>query len=147
VPPNLPPDHPACAVLASFDGLTVGNTGEGIECATSDIHFCPVAPDGEISAWNELLGETLVGIAEVHHAHGELFIDTAGRCYVRSCVHDAFYFEGPTFFEAAEQLLVGLRSRPMLRPGQHSVELYGHTYTPESPEVYRYRSGGGPAVA
>jgi hypothetical protein len=145
VPPNLPPDHPAYAVLRSFDGLAIGSTGAGIECATSDIRFCPIEPDDEIITWNKLLGETLFGIAEFHHAHSELFIDTAGRCYGRSCVHDAFCFEGKTLFEAVERLLLGMRSRPMLRPDQVSLVLYGNTYNLESPEVYKYNNGGPPA--
>lgn len=138
VPAGVPRNHPAAEVLAAFKGLTVGKTGRGIEVATSDIHFCHVETDEEIATWNELLGETLIGIAEVHHSDGELFIDRAGRCYGRSTVHDAFCFEGTTFVEAVEKLITGRRSQPMLRPDQESVELYGVTYTRGSPEVYAY---------
>jgi hypothetical protein len=46
------------------------------------IHFCLVGPsEPDISTWNGLLGTTLIGIAEFHHAHGELYVDSAGRVF------------------------------------------------------------------
>ena len=126
-------------MLAQFGGLAVGHCGTGKECAASDIHFCLVGPtDPDISAWNRLLSTTLIGIAEIHHAHGELYIDTAGRFFSLSLIHDAFSFEGSTFDEAVERLLLGRRTRPMLRPDQESVTLYGEEFRAEHPSVYRY---------
>jgi len=74
----VPKDHPAWQVLAQFGGLIVGKCGAGIECATSDVVFRTSQPDDsddEIAAWQRLLNTTLISIADVHHGHGELFID------------------------------------------------------------------------
>jgi hypothetical protein len=126
-------------VLAKFGGLTVGRCGAGAECATSDIHFGAVGPaDPDIRIWNALLGTTLIGVAEVHHGHGELYVDSSGRYYGLSGVHDAFCFEGSTFSEAVEGLLLGRRARPMLRPDQGSVTLYGVDFTADHPGIFRY---------
>jgi hypothetical protein len=121
VPPSVPDDHPARAVLAEFGNLTVGHCGPGEECATSDIVFKAVdSSDADIVAWANLLRTHLIGIAEVCHSHGELFMDEHGRCFHRSCVHDAFWLEG-SFAEAVERLLLGRQGgHPMLRPGQGS---------------------------
>ena len=140
VDPSVPASHPAAPILAQFAGLTVGDTGTGEECARSDLAFRQLCPDDPIvSTWEELLHTQLFGVADVHHAHGELYVDSSGRCFGRSCIHDAFYFEGASFAEAVERLLLGRRSRPMLRPGQETVRLYGEVFTANHPSVYQYR--------
>lgn len=134
-------NHPASQVLAQFGGLTVGTCGPGIECSSSDIVFGASKPDDgddELTTWQELLKTRLVSIADVHHGHGELLIDMKSRCYGRSYIHEAFYFEGNCFETAISNVLLGIRSRPMLRPDQDSVTLYGVDYTAESPETYHY---------
>jgi hypothetical protein len=139
VPASIPPGHPAAEVLARFGGLTVGLCGAGEQCATSDLRFRPVGPTApDIRIWNALLATTLIGVAEVHHSHGELYVDLSGRYYGLSCIHDAFYFEGSTFGEAVEGLLFGRRARPMLRPDQESVTLYGVEFTADHPGIHRY---------
>jgi len=141
VPAFVPDNHPAWQVLRQFGGLTVGTCGPGIECASSDVVFRASEPDDrddELSGWQQLLNTTLVSVADVCHGHGELFIDTNSRCFGRSYIHDAFYFEGDSFETAIENILLGVRSRPMLRPDQASVTLYGHDFTAESPETYHY---------
>ncbi len=141
VPAFVPDDHPAWQVLAQFGGLAVGTCGPGIECATGDVVFRASEPDGrddEVSAWQQLLNTTLVSVGDVHHGHGELFIDTTSRCFGRSYIHEAFYFEGSSFETAIENILLGVRSRPVLRPDQRSVSLYGVDFTAESPETYHY---------
>ena len=134
--------HPAEGILASLGGLHVGSTGGGIECAKSDLDFKWVRDwawlDHDIEDWNRLLHTRLVGIAEVHHAHGALCVASDGRCFGASGVHDVFYFEGESFGEALSGLLHGRRARPMLRPDQEVVTLYGIDYTSDSPELYRY---------
>jgi hypothetical protein len=141
VPPSVPAGHPAAAILAEFGGLTVDpGRDAGEECATNDLAFLALWPDESITRiWGELLGTRLVGIAEVHSGHGELYVAADGRCFGRSCIHDAFYFEGASFAETVERSLLGRRSRPMLRPDQSSVTLYGVRFTADSPEVYQYR--------
>jgi hypothetical protein len=142
LPAGIPANHPAAEILARFNGLTVGRVGTGEECATSDIHFRAIdSSNSDVLAWNRLLQTTLIGVAEVHHGHGELYVDSHGRCYGLSVIHDAFYFEGGTFVKAVERILRGRRSRPILRPDQESVDLYGITYTAEHPDVYNYHPG------
>jgi hypothetical protein len=135
VPPAVPTDHQAAAILAAFGGLTVMPDREaGEECAPDDLAFHELFPDESITkVWAGLLGTQLVGVAETHRGHGELYVAADGR----SCVHDAFYFVGTSFAEAAERAMLGRRSRPLLRPDQMSVTLYGTRFTADSPEVYR----------
>ena len=133
-------DHPAAEVLAEFGGLHVGSTGRGLECARSDINF--VRLDDETIAdaipWQKLLETTLIGIAECHLMHEALLIAESGRCFGLSYIHDAFYFEGESFGEAVEGLLLGRHARPMLRPNQPSVMLYGETFAAGHPSLYLY---------
>ena len=135
------PEHPAFGVLRQFSGLRVGTAGTGETCASSDIAFRKLAiepDDTEIADWCRLLGTTLIGIGDVHNTHGELWLASDGRFFGRSLIHDAFYFEGATFGEAMERLLLGRRSRPLIHPSQDSVTLYGDEYTRDHPEIYAY---------
>src|SRR5688572_16462452 len=72
----VPPDHPAAAILAAFGGLTVTpdrKTGE--ECAPDDLVFREFCPDQSITdVWGRLLGTQLLGVADVHRGHGELYV-------------------------------------------------------------------------
>lgn len=137
----VPANHPAAAILAAFGGLTVVPDHEaGEECAPDDLAFRELESDESITeVWARLLGSRLVGVAEMHHGHGELYVAADGRCFGRSLMHDAFYFEGGSFAEAVERAMLGRRSRPLLRPNQASVTLYGIQFTADSPEVYRYK--------
>ena len=112
--------------------------GAGEECGTSDVAFRFVEGGDESDVWSGLLQTVMVGIAIVDHNHGDLFIDSSGRCFVISGVHDATCYEGASFSEAMRRLLRGLRSRPMLRPDQQSVTVYGDEFTADSPEVFDY---------
>jgi hypothetical protein len=136
----VPADHSAAMILAEFGGLTVGSPGEGEECATDDIAFRELWPNESIlRVWGGLLGTRLVGIADIHYRHGELYAADDGRYFGRSCIHDAFWLEGLSISEAVERSLLGRRSRPLLRPDQPWVTLYGIRFTADSPEVYPYR--------
>jgi hypothetical protein len=139
VSPEIPVDHPAARILAAFGGLTVGRPQAGEDCATDDVEFGELHTDPSIAEWSQLLGTQLVGIAEVHHRHGEWYASGDGRVFGRSCIHDAFWLAGETFGEAVERSLLGRRVSPLLRPDQQSVSLYGNTFTADSPGVYRYR--------
>jgi SUKH-3 immunity protein len=133
-------EHPATAILSEFGGLTVGKTGPGEECATSDVAFHEVLPtDSLIPLWSKLLGKPLIGVAEVHNAHGELYVDSSGGCFFLSLMDDSICFAGSSFAEAIERLLLGRRCRPMLRPDQQHVSLYGETISAGDPRVYEYR--------
>jgi hypothetical protein len=142
VPPTVPADHPAAVVLAEFGGLTVARPedDEGEECALDNLAFGPLYPDPSIlDGWAGLLGTRLVGIADIHHGHGEWYAAADGRVFGRSCIHDAFWLAGTSFADATERSLFGRRVQPMLRPDQPSVVLYGVRFTADSPSVYRYR--------
>jgi SUKH-3 immunity protein len=136
----VPADHPAAEILAAFGGLTITPDREaGEECAPDDLVFRELWPDESITVvWAKLLGTRLIGVADMQHAHGELYVAADGRCFGRSCIHDAFYFEGASFADAAEASMLGRRAKPLLRPDQASVTLYGDRFTADSPEVYRY---------
>jgi hypothetical protein len=137
---RVPELHLAHSILQEVGGLHVGRSEpSGIECARSDLEFCFCEADHKIlSTWGELLRSRLVEVAEVHNRHGWLIVDEAGRCFGASQIHDAFYFEGQTFGEAVERLLLGRKVRPMLRPDQHQVELYGETFTRGHPAIFEY---------
>jgi hypothetical protein len=135
---QIPEDRPAFPILSAFSGITVGKCGVGEECATSDVAFGFIECGHEADVWSGLLGTVLVGIATVHHNHGDLFVDSSGRFFSISAVHDATCYEGASFGEAMRGLLRGIRCRPMLRPDQQSVTLYGFEFTANSPEVYDY---------
>jgi SUKH-3 immunity protein len=140
----VPPGHPAAAILAEFGGLNVGmTTSGGKECGRSDIAFGqPGASEAsEIQLWSVLLNSPLVYIAAVQNSHEELYVDGYDRHFGLSMIHDAFYFEGASFGEAVERLLLGFRARPMLRPDQPTVELYGEVFAAGHPSLYRYATG------
>ena len=140
-----PKDHPAEPILAALSGLRVGQTGRGETCARSDIAFFPLEhePDDGIHEWSRLLGTVLVGLGEVHNAHGELWMASDGRCFGRSLVHKAFYFEGEDFADAIEGLLLGRRARPLIHPDEESVTLYGDRYTRAHPDIYDFTRRNG----
>jgi hypothetical protein len=142
VPASVPRDHPAWAVLAAFGGLKILEREPDPdpdwppieELVFRELHRCPAVTD----VWGGLLGTRLVGIADVHNAHAELYLAADDRCFELSLMHDAFCYLGPSFAVAVEGMLLGQRARPMLRPDQPSVTLYGEQFTPDSPELYRY---------
>jgi hypothetical protein len=55
-------------------------------------------------------------------------------------MHDAFYFYDEGFVQALERILLGKRAKPLLRPDQTEVHLYGMSYTKVHPDVYVYAS-------
>jgi hypothetical protein len=143
VPPSVPPRHPAWYILAAFDGLVLlerdpepNPDWPPIEAlAFRALYPCPAVTE----VWGNLLGTVLIGIASVHNDHAELYIASDGRCFESSNMHDAVYYRGGSFAETIESILLGRRARPMLRPDQPSVTLYGERFTADSLELYRYR--------
>jgi hypothetical protein len=132
--------HPAAPVLASFAGLMVrpGIT-QGLECAAADMHFCEAENDDPVvREWADLLQTELIGVAECHDSHELLLIASDGRCFGFSYIHEAFYFYGSCFSEAAANILIGRRAKPMLHPKQSSVTLYGEVFERGDPELYAY---------
>lgn len=111
---------------------------KGIECGTSDIRFCEPDIDIPTDTWEQLLHTKLVAVAEVGNAYGLLAGD--GRCFGASYIHDAFYYEGSCIEQALEHMLTGIRAKPMLRPDQQSVSLYGVEFAVGDSALYRYQS-------
>lgn len=142
VSPAVPRDHPAAEILAEFGGLTVAPPEglDGEECPLDDLVFREShRADPMADGWENLLGTRLISVAEIHYGHAEWHVASDGRVFGRSRMHDAFWLAGLSFGEAVEQSLLGRRVKPMLRPDQSSVKLYGAWFTADSPELYRYR--------
>jgi hypothetical protein len=137
---TVPQSHPARAVLAELTGVRLTRPGDDIV----EVDFKYIKDnDPLIIEWASALGMQIVGIAEAHNAHGELYITDRGHVIGSSIIHGACWFQGRSFAEAMEAILSGTRSRPMLLPGQTEMMLYGNTFrhgdaaliTPGSPEL------------
>ncbi len=132
-------DHPSTNILTSLSGLHINAAKEGLYCATSDIDFEWVVDSdmSDVRQWEHLLSTRLVGVAAVLEDLGALYVATDRRCFVEEYISPTFSYRG-SFAEAVEGLLLGRRARPMLRPDEDEVTLYGDTFTRASPELYRY---------
>ena len=136
---RVPRGHPAEAVLAAFGGLRVGKVGAGIECGASDIAFRDADSEfGTEDRWGVCLNTRLVCVGSVHNEHGEMFIDSRGRVFGASLMHDAFYLHGLDFWTAIENVLLGRRDKPLLHPTQEEVTLYGERYSRGDPRLFSY---------
>ena len=139
VPDWVPASHPAHAILAVYGGLTIPESEPEEGWPVIEELVFEALPVSKVSrVWSRLVKSELVGIARVHSDHAELFIDEPGRCYGRSLIHDAFWYQGDSFGQAVESILLHVRAQPMLRPGQVAVSMYGEWYTASSPEIYQY---------
>lgn len=130
--------HPAVWALANLDGLQVGSKGAGKECARSEVTFKFIETSEYVLVWARRLNTRLVGLAEVDHGYGELYMDAHGRCFVYECVGGTLTFAGETLECALRVVLFGLRTRPMLAPGEYSVTQYGRLYQRTDPEIYHW---------
>jgi hypothetical protein len=127
-PDWVPLDHPARAILERKEGKHRGRIIFKLLNREDYSQNIPV--------WESVLESRLVGIGEVDHGHEQLFIASDGRCFGESAVHDAFYYHAASLLRFQFMQLFRMRSRPMLRPDQECVALYGSTFTRKSPEVY-----------
>ena len=144
VPDFVPRTHPAWETLQSFGGLKLMERDcEPDEEPIEEFVFGAFCSDDSVTAkkWSKLLKSALVKIARVHNDHAELYMDGTGRCFGNSLMHDAFYFHGESFVDLLQGHLARRRARPMLRPSQQSVSLYGETITRSDPRIYDYRTG------
>lgn len=134
---RVPSNHPAHKVLSSFSGLRVGSTDGGLECAAGDIQFRD--EDSQIAVetrWSRYLSSQLIFVGYQHNEHGTLFIDSRGRVFGESLIHEAFWLDGEDVWTGIENVLLGRRSRPVLYPSQNSVSLYGELYTRGDPRIF-----------
>ena len=137
VSPRVPRNHPAHAILSSFSGLKVGSTVDGLECGAGDIVFCDEDSDtASETRWGQYLASQLICVGYQHNEHGILFIDSRGRVFGESLVHEAFWIDGETIWAGIENILLGRRSRPLLYSGQDSVTLYGDEYRHGDPRIF-----------
>ncbi len=135
-PPSVASSHPAHGILDSVGGLHVGRTGQGIECASSDIRFVSLPKPTEIDAWENWLQVQLIGIGHAHNDHETIWVDNHGRWFGLSQIHEAFYLHGESTRVALNALLLGYRSRPLLAPDQQCVSLYGEEHYCDDERVY-----------
>jgi hypothetical protein len=141
VPGFVPKDHPAWEVLQNFGGITLLERNcEPDDDPIEEFQFGAFSPETSGSkTWTRLLKSQLVKIAKVHNDHAELYMDESGSCYGSSLMHDAFWYSGFSFVDMLEGELANRRHRPMLRPNQPFVWLYGDKITRDDPRVYHYR--------
>ncbi|PBB22552.1 hypothetical protein CK228_30860 [Mesorhizobium sp. WSM4312] len=137
VSPTVPAGHPVAAILSEFDGLKVGETGSGIECARSDISFWWSPDEGyeEIFEIEALLQTKLACFAAAHNYHVSLYVDGGGRVFVVSPSMPGIGFMGSTFGEAMERTLLGLRASPLLLPSHDKVSWYGEVLLRGNPRI------------
>ena len=130
---------PIEALYRELGGLTVGQNGTGFECATGDVVFesAPIK-DYSVGEWEGLLRVDLFRLGISSGGHEAIFVSNDCRLFGFSEIHDAFYLYGLSVTEGLEHLFCGIRARPMLRPNQESVTLYGHCYRRDHPDVYHY---------
>jgi SUKH-3 immunity protein len=133
---RVPADHPARAVLSEFGGLRLMRFYGDYEVC--EIEFRYLADKDDFPRrWEAVLGTELVGIAEHHNAHGELWMSSQGHLFGNGMVAPAFWHVGSTFQESIENLMAGHPGRPMLLDTQASVRHFGREYTRNDPEVLR----------
>ena len=137
IPASIEATHPAFTILTSFGGLRVGQCGAGLECATGDVNFHYLQSSSP-GIWTSLLNARLIGIAEVHDSYADLFASSDGRIFELSSIDNEFCLQGLDFRSAMESILLGKRARPMLRPDQTHVVLYGEKLTTSDPQVYHW---------
>ncbi len=128
LPDWVPDDHPAREILARYDGKARGSIEFGL-IDRDDMHK-------DVATWEHLLATRLIGVGLEDHGHGQLYVASDGRCFGSSEVHEAFYFHADSLKKFLGGQLFRKRSRPMLRPDQPSVYLYGIEFFPGDPEVY-----------
>jgi hypothetical protein len=136
VPSFVSEHHQAHAVLAELGGLRLMVDHGGYEICEIEFQSLPEKSD-LVTHWEEAFDTELVGVGELHNAHGELWMSGGGFLFGNSIVHEAFWLVGNGFAIALINILSKQRDRPMLLREGESVMLYGHRYTWNDPEVLR----------
>ena len=99
----------AQAVIECLGGLRIGATGPGESQATSDVEFHQAIQRSReivVRPWRRRLGD-LVSVADAHHAHIMLFVDSGASFYAFTDPDGKLYALG-RFDQAMEILLLGL---------------------------------------
>lgn len=134
---TVPADHPVAAILSEFDGLKVGETGPGIECARSDVIFWSPPNEGyeEIDEIGDLLQTELACFASAHNSHESLYIDREGQVFGVSPIMPGIWLMGRTFGEAMERALLGCKGSPLLLPSHDEMSWYGEMLLRGNPQL------------
>ncbi len=138
VPDAIPIDHPAHAVLENFGGIKLLEREQHSEDEPiEEFHFRSLpATSSEIERWAKRLKTTLIGIGDEHNCHGELYMDSRGRCFSNSLIHDCFAFSGESFDDMLLGTLQHRRHRPLLPRFQESVRIYGEEIQRGDPRIW-----------
>lgn len=99
----------AVRILKEYGGLSIGETGPGRESSASDIEFYKrlrYEADGLCKEWERQVGQ-LVAIANAHHQHIIVLVDSQSNLYIYTDPSGQLYYGG-SFYEATAKLLLGL---------------------------------------
>jgi hypothetical protein len=131
---DVPETHPAREVLTRFSGIHIQGKFNDIEFTLLD------EPTNIINVWEDLLFTELIGIALASQTYEELWMASDGRLFSTNIiVATHFFFVGECFNRAVENLVIGIRCRPLLRPGQTGVDCYGENYLEKDPRIYDWK--------
>lgn len=131
--------HPASAVLEELNGLHVGSSGPGEECASGDLHFHHVREEiRTVEEWASILRTDLVGVALARSGQAVLLMADDGRCFSYGFVDEGFRFVGRNIEEALERELLGRKSQVLIPPNRDYVMHYGVRCTRGSAASYQY---------
>lgn len=139
VPDTIPVLHPAHEILRTFGGIKLLENDCDDDDPYEKFEFRLIPdPDSAIQAWSRRLRSQLVGIANEDGCHAELYVDGTGRCFSNSLVHGAFAFAGDSLGDTLLGVLNHRRYRPLLRPWQNEISMYGEWIVRGDPRVYDY---------
>ncbi|BDM64279.1 hypothetical protein NFHSH190041_17310 [Shewanella sp. NFH-SH190041] len=105
----------AVKILKEYGGLSVGKTGPGRDCAASDIKFYTrphYEANGLCKEWEAKVGN-LVVIANAHHQHIIVLVDSQSNLYIFTASDEQLYYGG-SFSETTAKLLLGLDYGPTI---------------------------------
>lgn len=109
-------DLHAFKTLQEFSGLSIGEVGEGQECAASDVQFFSeprYVVEEYARPWLGSVGR-LVAVGDAHNSHMLLYVGQAGEYYVFTEPNEELYWAGGNIREALKKLLLGLSLDPRL---------------------------------
>ena len=129
---RVPSNHPAYQVLSELGGVSFAS--REWNKILLDFQYVEEAAE-EARKWTQAYGMRLVGVAEIHNGHGEAYMTEQEHLIAFSLIHDACWFLGANLEAAMDALWREERARPMLLPGQESVDLYGETIMGKDPRV------------
>jgi hypothetical protein len=115
VEPSIPQvDSPAYRIgrqiLANLEGLHVGKSGPGHECAASDIKFDPAEAAECLTEFFGIFDHSLCPLATYHNSHGVLYVSGDGALYHGDLVGDSgLSVISGSFFDGIGRILLGIQ--------------------------------------